>query len=113
MAGGTLGNGVPEVAVKTDGRAETVVLPPGYGAAVEIGDTLVALLKQALQVTVDQRVLYVVDVSGTVETAATDELGVMYTVDWKVLVIVDVVWKVRVDVLLPITVVEVSEHVVV
>jgi hypothetical protein len=87
-----------------DGRAETLLLPPGYGAADEIGDKLVALLKHEAQVTVCQMVLYVVDVGRTDETAPTEELlGVMNTVDSNVLVIVDVVWKVRVDVLLPMT----------
>ena len=47
VAGGTLGSRL-EVAVKTDGREDTVVLPPGYGGgADEIGDKLVALLRQA------------------------------------------------------------------
>ena len=89
--------------VKTDGRAETLLLPPGYGGADEIGDKLVALLTQVAQVTVCQMVLYVVDWP-TDETAPTEELlGVMKTVDSNVLVIVEVVWKVRVEVLLPMT----------
>jgi hypothetical protein len=92
VAGGTDGCGVPVVAVKIEGSDDTVVLPPGYGGAEEIGDKLDALLKQELQVTVSQVVLYVVEVSGPVETAATEELlGVMNIVDLKVVVIVEVV----------------------
>lgn len=80
------------VAVKIEGSEDTVVFPPGYGGADEIGDKLVALLRQELQVTVSQVVLYVVDVSGEVETAATEELlGMMNIVDRKVVVIVEVV----------------------
>ena len=59
--------------MKTDGKAETLLLPPGYGGAEETGDPLVALLRQALQVTVDQSVLYVV-ISAVDDTAPTAEL---------------------------------------
>lgn len=92
VAGGTEGCGVLIVAVKIEGSDDTVVLPPGYGGAEEMGDKLDALFRQELQVMVSKVVLYVVEVSGAVETAATEELlGVMNIVDWNVVVIVEVV----------------------
>lgn len=81
-----------------------MLLPPGYGTPDDTGDILVALLLHPIQGTVLQTVLYwvFVSVSGaevdwTEETGATVLLfGGTHTVDWSVLVIVDVVMKVRV-----------------